>query len=84
MAQGGKNSKTFIIVGLVIVVAIIAYFVYGDGMEMIGGDTDPVTMEPAETTTGGTDGAATDGAASGGETDTESMGGGTTAPADNN
>ncbi|QIE53957.1 hypothetical protein G5B40_06530 [Pikeienuella piscinae] len=74
MAQGGNNSKAYIIGGLVIVVAVIAYFVYGDGMAMLDGETDSVTVESGETTTDGTDGA---------EAPAETEGG-TTAPADDN
>lgn len=58
MAQRGGNSNAYIIGGLVVAVAIIAYFVFGDGMAMFGGDATSVVVDPATPTGGETTGGA--------------------------
>ncbi|WP_340107122.1 hypothetical protein [Pikeienuella sp. HZG-20] len=58
MAQGDGNSRAYIIGGLIVAVAIIAYFVFGDGMAMFGGDATSVSVDPAAPTGGETTGGA--------------------------
>ena len=56
--RGGQNTLFFIVGGLIVLVGIIAYVMFGDGMSG-GGDQTDITIEAPSTDTGTTTGSDT-------------------------